>query len=241
MTIYCFASLVNQSYLLISIQVMLDWLLPPVADYVTRNCKQFVKISPMLMVHSMLRMFGNILDELRFVESRCSYHFLLSIGRSTVINNMCFITKFRTPNDSVVHLVDSLFRCETLIDVWVCLCVYVCLCVCLYLNLHLRMYMYLMLKWIERINGMLYHSERKRRKNCLKKRNLISLRKRRDQRGLNLKLVNGCKAYFCLLSRGHLVEIWMENQERSKLKRLPSVSCTVMQHPKDCYIPRLLA
>ena len=91
MTVYCFASLVSQSYFSISTQVMLDWLLPPVTDYVTRNCKQFVKISPMLMVHSMLQMFGNILDELRFVESSCTYHVLLIIMRYDVINNMCFV------------------------------------------------------------------------------------------------------------------------------------------------------
>eukprot|EP00795_Rhopilema_esculentum_P000293 gene293-9945_t len=47
------------------IEMMLSWLLPPIADYISRNCKQFVTISSTLMVHSMLRLFGNTLDELR--------------------------------------------------------------------------------------------------------------------------------------------------------------------------------
>ena len=50
------------------VKAMLGWLLPPLADYTSRNCKQFVKISPMLMLYSMLRLFGNVLDELRFVN-----------------------------------------------------------------------------------------------------------------------------------------------------------------------------
>ena len=83
---------------------MLEWLLPPVADYVTRNCKQFVKISPMLMVHSMLRLFGNTLDELRFVNCRKSAD--LSIYRTfhiaSMLNRPMAICHF-TSIDNRVH------------------------------------------------------------------------------------------------------------------------------------------
>eukprot|EP00794_Sanderia_malayensis_P006878 gene6878-7653_t len=49
----------------VAIKMMLDWLLDPLVDFIFRNCKQFVKISAMLMIYSMLKLYGSLLDELR--------------------------------------------------------------------------------------------------------------------------------------------------------------------------------
>ena len=48
---------------------MFDWLIPPCLDFVTRQCRELVRTSPMHMVSSMLTMYSILLDELRQVKN----------------------------------------------------------------------------------------------------------------------------------------------------------------------------
>lgn len=49
--------------------MMFDWLIPPCLDFVTRQCRELVRTSPMHMVSSMLTMYSILLDELRQVKN----------------------------------------------------------------------------------------------------------------------------------------------------------------------------
>ncbi|XP_068702145.1 dynein axonemal heavy chain 3-like [Montipora foliosa] len=48
-----------------SIQMMFDWLIPPCLEFVTRQCREFVRTSAMHMVSSMLNLYSILLDEMR--------------------------------------------------------------------------------------------------------------------------------------------------------------------------------
>ena len=49
--------------------MMFDWLIPPCLDFVTRQCRELVRTSPMHMISSMLTMYSILLDELRQVKN----------------------------------------------------------------------------------------------------------------------------------------------------------------------------
>ncbi|XP_077987554.1 dynein axonemal heavy chain 3-like isoform X2 [Glandiceps talaboti] len=53
-----------------TIQLLFDWLLEPCLEFVSRNCKQYVKVSKMHMTKNMLVLYGTMMDEIRTIKFR---------------------------------------------------------------------------------------------------------------------------------------------------------------------------